>query len=107
MLTKQALRSAITGETMSSLAKGMQQLQATVHTMNPNISISENSNGSPSVSNHYRYGNSDTGFFAKIVPILMGFFVFFFVFLISGMALLRERTSGTLDRLLATPVKRR
>ncbi|MGN1284541.1 MAG: ABC transporter permease [Candidatus Limosilactobacillus intestinavium] len=80
MLTKQALRSAITGETMSSLAKGMQQLQATVHTMNPNISISENSNGSPSISNHYRYGNSDTGFFAKIVPILMGFFVFFFVF---------------------------
>lgn len=36
----------------------------------------------------------------------MGFFVFFFVFLISGMALLKERTSGTLDRLLATPVKR-
>ncbi|KIS02586.1 ABC transporter permease protein [Paucilactobacillus wasatchensis] len=40
------------------------------------------------------------------MPILMGFFVFFFVFLISGMALLKERTSGTLDRLLATPVKR-
>uniref|UniRef100_UPI0025F780D5 ABC transporter permease n=1 Tax=uncultured Enterococcus sp. TaxID=167972 RepID=UPI0025F780D5 len=35
-----------------------------------------------------------------------GFFVFFFVFLISGIALLRERTSGTLERLLATPVKR-
>jgi len=40
------------------------------------------------------------------LPILMGFFVFFFVFLISGMALLKERTTGTLDRLLATPVKR-
>ena len=36
----------------------------------------------------------------------MGFIVFFFVFLISGMALLKERTSGTLDRLLATPVRR-
>lgn len=36
----------------------------------------------------------------------MSFFTFFFVFLISGMALLKERTSGTLDRLLATPVKR-
>ncbi len=36
----------------------------------------------------------------------MGFFVFFFVFLISGMALLKERTTGTLDRLLATPVRR-
>ena len=32
--------------------------------------------------------------------------MFFFVFLISGIALLRERTSGTLERLLATPVKR-
>ena len=28
------------------------------------------------------------------------------MFLISGIALLKERTSGTLDRLLATPVKR-
>ncbi|ADJ40708.1 ABC transporter permease component [Limosilactobacillus fermentum CECT 5716] len=34
------------------------------------------------------------------------FFVFFFVFLISGIGLLRERSSGTLDRLLATPVRR-
>ncbi|MBU7554863.1 ABC transporter permease [Pediococcus ethanolidurans] len=58
------------------------------------------------VTNHYVYGDSSTGFFDKILPILMGFFVFFFVFLISGMALLKERTSGTLDRLLATPVKR-
>jgi ABC-2 type transport system permease protein len=41
-----------------------------------------------------------------MLPTLMGFFVFFFVFLISGMALLKERTSGTLERLLATPVKR-
>lgn len=54
----------------------------------------------------YAYGDKDTNFFDKILPILMGFFVFFFVFLISGMALLRERTTGTLDRLLATPVRR-
>jgi len=60
----------------------------------------------PKITNHYVYGDKDTGYFAKMLPILMGFFVFFFVFLISGMALLKERTSGTLDRLLATPVKR-
>ncbi|WP_334332489.1 ABC transporter permease [Companilactobacillus sp. HBUAS59544] len=58
------------------------------------------------ITNHYQYGNKDTNFFDKIVPILMGFFVFFFVFLISGMSLLNERTSGTLNRLLATPVRR-
>jgi len=60
----------------------------------------------PQITNHYVYGDSNTGFFDKMLPILMGFFVFFFVFLISGMALLKERTSGTLSRLLATPVKR-
>lgn len=58
------------------------------------------------IKNTYVYGDANTNYFDKMVPILMGFFVFFFVFLISGMALLRERTSGTLDRLLATPVRR-
>lgn len=58
------------------------------------------------VKNNYLYGNANTTFFDKIFPVLMGFFVFFFVFLISGIALLRERTTGTLERLLATPIKR-
>ena len=107
VLTKQALNAAITKTTISSLANGVQQLQTIVKTTNPNIPIATaNSGNSPTISNHYQYCDADTGFFAKIVPILMGFFVFFFVFLISGMALLKERTSGTLDRLLATPVKR-
>ncbi|MCC4397520.1 ABC transporter permease [Limosilactobacillus reuteri] len=106
-LTKQALNAAITKTTISSLANGIQQLQTIVKTTNPTMPIATTKSGnSPTISNHYQYGDADTGFFAKIVPILMGFFVFFFVFLISGMALLKERTSGTLDRLLATPVKR-
>lgn len=58
------------------------------------------------IENSYVYGTADSAFFDKILPILIGFFVFFFVFLISGIALLRERTSGTLERLLATPIKR-
>jgi ABC-2 type transport system permease protein len=37
---------------------------------------------------------------------LVGFFVFFFVFLISGIGLLRERMTGTLERLLSTPIRR-
>ncbi|MGG5255255.1 ABC transporter permease [Neobacillus sp. SM06] len=61
----------------------------------------------PKVETAYVYGNKDTTFFDILGPILVGFFVFFFVFLISGIALLRERTTGTLDRLLATPVQRR
>lgn len=61
----------------------------------------------PKVDTTYIYGNEDTIFFDQLSPILVGFFVFFFVFLISGIALLRERTTGTLDRLLATPIQRK
>lgn len=59
------------------------------------------------ISTSYIYGDKDTTFFDQLSPILVGFFVFFFVFLISGIALLRERTTGTLDRLMATPIQRR
>ncbi|MFD1670639.1 ABC transporter permease [Agrilactobacillus yilanensis] len=55
---------------------------------------------------HYLYGSSSSTFFDTLLPVLLGFVIFFFVFLISGIALLRERTTGTLNRLLATPVKR-
>ncbi|MDZ5010261.1 ABC transporter permease subunit, partial [Clostridium perfringens] len=58
------------------------------------------------IERDYIYGNEDTNIFDSITPILIGFFVFFFVFLISGISLLKERTSGTLNKLLATPIKR-
>ncbi|MBV0930933.1 ABC transporter permease [Lentilactobacillus sp. IMAU92037] len=58
------------------------------------------------VTTHYLYGSSNSTYFNTLLPILIGFVVFFFVFLISGIALLRERTTGTLNRLLATPIKR-
>jgi ABC-2 type transport system permease protein len=61
----------------------------------------------PKITTSYIYGDKDTAFFDLLSPILVGFFVFFFVFLISGIALLRERTTGTLDRLMATPIQRR
>lgn len=58
------------------------------------------------VDERYLYGEADSDYFTTISPVLLGFFVFFLVFLISGMALLRERTSGTLDKVLAAPVRR-
>ena len=66
----------------------------------------DNSQSKIKLTENYIYGDKNTTFFTKMTPVLMSFFVFFFVFLISGMALLKERTTGTLDRLLATPVKR-
>lgn len=59
-----------------------------------------------SIDSSYVYSNEDLTYFDTLSPILIGFFVFFFVFLVSGISLLKERTTGTLDRLLSTPIKR-
>ncbi|WP_125768187.1 ABC transporter permease [Companilactobacillus furfuricola] len=101
--TKAALNSSILVNNLSDLKKALTKIQKQ---MPNNLGINYSSNAKPKIHNDYIYGNSKTNFFDKMLPILMGFFVFFFVFLISGMALLNERTSGTLGRLLATPVRR-
>ncbi len=40
-----------------------------------------------------------------MAPALVGFFVFFFVFLLTCISFLRERLAGTLERLQATPIR--
>src|SRR5699024_10330169 len=50
-----------------------------------------------SLKTTYVYGDEETVFFDVLSPILVGYFVFFFTFLISGIGLLKERTSGTLE----------
>lgn len=69
-------------------------------------SLSSTSSSSFKISNHYLYGSSSLSPFDNLAPVLVAFFVFFFVFLISGISLVNERSSGTLIRMLVTPVKR-
>ncbi|MFT8321399.1 MAG: ABC transporter permease [Bacillus sp. (in: firmicutes)] len=54
----------------------------------------------------FLYGSKDISQFDSFGPVLLGFFSFFFVFLIAGVSFLRERTSGTLERLLSSPIRR-
>lgn len=49
---------------------------------------------------------SDRTVLDDLAPALIAFFAFFFIFMLSAVAFLRERTSGTLERLLATPLRR-
>ena len=95
-MIRQVLRTSIASE-------GTDQLLSRIKQDLPQLKLDAKA---PEIKESYQYGDKNTGFFARMIPILIGFVVFFFVFLISGMALLKERTSGTLDRLLATPVKR-
>ncbi len=52
------------------------------------------------------YGTPSTDPFTNYAPALVAFFVYFFVYLLTGVSFLRERTGGTLERLMATPVSR-
>ncbi|MFW6692342.1 ABC transporter permease [Streptomyces sp. MAR4 CNX-425] len=46
----------------------------------------------------------DGGMFDEVVVIVLGLFPFLLMFLVTSIAMLRERTSGTLERLFTTPV---
>lgn len=44
--------------------------------------------------------------FDRVALIMLGFFPFVIMFLVTSIAMLRERTTGTLERLLTTPLGR-
>lgn len=83
---------SVNGAVLKWFQEAFKPLQQTGTTMEPYIS--------------YLHGSKDMGQFDYFGPVLLGFFVFFFVFLIAGVSFLRERTTGTLERLLSSPLRR-
>jgi ABC-2 type transport system permease protein len=60
----------------------------------------------PAIERSTVYGSPDATTVDALAPVVVGFFVYFFVFILTGISFLRERIGGTLERLLATPVSR-
>ena len=60
----------------------------------------------PAVKIDQLYGGPDYSILDYLAPVLVAFFAFFFIFLLSAVSFLRERTTGTLERLMATPLRR-
>jgi ABC-2 type transport system permease protein len=58
----------------------------------------------PTIERETVYGSPDATQLDSLAPVVVGFFAYFFVFLLTGISFLRERIGGTLERLLATPV---
>jgi ABC-2 type transport system permease protein len=52
------------------------------------------------------YGTGSDDPMVAFAPAIVAFFIYFFVYLLTGVSFLRERTGGTLERLMATPVTR-
>lgn len=80
---------------MLLIQKAMQEQSAKIQTTLPSAPVFDYLHGSDNMSSFDNFG-----------PVLIGLFAFFFVFLIAGVSFLKERTSGTLERLLATPLRR-
>jgi ABC-2 type transport system permease protein len=53
----------------------------------------------------YLHGSDEWGIFDFTGPVFIIIFTFVFVFITSGMSLVTERTGGTMERLLTTPIK--
>ncbi len=60
----------------------------------------------PTIERATVYGSPNTTQLDSLAPVVVGFFAYFFVFILTGVSFLRERIGGTLERLLATPVSR-
>jgi ABC-2 type transport system permease protein len=60
----------------------------------------------PTIERSSVYGSPDATQLDTLAPVVVGFFVYFFVFILTGVSFLRERMGGTLERLMATPVSR-
>ena len=52
------------------------------------------------------YGVPSDDPIAPFAPAIVAFLAYFFVYILTGVSFLRERTGGTLERLMATPVTR-
>ena len=60
----------------------------------------------PTITRETIFGAPSTDPMAPFAPAIVAFFLYFFVYLLTGVSFLRERTGGTLERLMATPVTR-
>ena len=54
----------------------------------------------------YLYGGSEYTFNDSLAPVFIGLFSFFFVFLLTSVAFLRERSQGTIERVMVSPLTR-
>ncbi len=58
------------------------------------------------IETRYLFAGEHYDFLDSFAPVYIAFFVFFFVFMLTGVSFLRERTQGTMERLFATPITR-
>jgi ABC-2 type transport system permease protein len=100
---------AVTGLTIVTLGLDAPGESAQIGVIQKTLQAALSSSGGgllSAVTHQTIYGQPTTDAVASFAPAIVGFFAYFFVYVLTGVSFLRERTGGTLERLLATPVTR-
>lgn len=86
------------------------QLTSLVKLLVVTIAVPQQASGqaavTPTVATTYLYGGPEYTQTDALAPLFIGLFSFFFVFLLTSVAFLRERSQGTIERLLVAPMTR-
>ncbi|KTR59930.1 ABC transporter [Exiguobacterium indicum] len=82
-------------EPSTKSSKALREIQAGLATLQPTMQLETN----------YMYGDVDQSTFDALGFVFLSLFSFFFVFILSAMALVKERSGGTLERLMMTPIR--
>ena len=103
------LASAPSSATITVMTEGLDQTGelgqvATVQRAVLSVASSVTGVHPPTIEHTTAYGTPSQDPISPYAPALVGFFIYFFVYLLTGVSFLRERTGGTLERLMATPV---
>ena len=104
------LKSAVMLDSISTIRDALNNLKNTIppallgNIVLPQIPDVETATNNWKVD--YVYGSADSTFFDNFGAPMVGIIVFFLTFLIAGINFLSERTSGTLEKLLSTPIRR-
>jgi ABC-2 type transport system permease protein len=84
-------------ETGSKSAAALQAARGAAAALNP----------ASGMETDFVIGSAGESTFDSLGYVFLGVIAFFLIFIVSGMALVRERAGGTLERMLMTPVTRR
>jgi ABC-2 type transport system permease protein len=90
-----------------------QQLRGLVSQLVSSLTMQASSSGTPASSFpvptlafSYLYGGPDYTQTDALAPLFVGLFAFFFIFLLTSVSFLRERSQGTIERLMVSPLSK-
>ena len=90
----------------SLLVASLAQAQPSAQTAPGTVGAPAQAAITPTLTTTYLYGGPEYTQTDALAPLFVGLFAFFFVFLLTSVSFLRERSLGTIERLVVSPLSR-